>query len=67
MYIESVIYQKEEKGEWLKGWYVGETDNCKNSIILDKEYQPLSRNDEGFQVWNYTTDTSKFVQLRCNN
>lgn len=67
MYIESIVYQKEENTQWLKGWYVGETDNCKNSFILDKDYQPLSRDEKGFQVWNYKTDIEKFVQFRCND
>lgn len=67
MYIESIVYQKEEKGEWLKGWYVGETDNCKNSVFLDENYQPLQRDIDGCQVWNYRTDVEKFVQFRCND
>lgn len=67
MYIESIVYQKEEKGEWLKGWYVGDTDNSKNSTFLDNNYQPLEKNESGFQLWNYKIDIDKFVQLRCND
>lgn len=51
----------------VEGWYIGDTDNSKNSTFLDKNYQPLEKNESGFQLWNYKIDIDKFVQLRCND
>ena len=55
--------KKKKKGEWLKGWYVCETDNCKNSVFLDENYQPLQRDIDGCQVWNYRTDVENLYNL----
>lgn len=66
MYIESIKFKREDKSEWERGYYVGETDNCKNSVILDANYQPIERDNEGCGVWDYHTDTENWIQLRCN-
>ena len=66
MFIESIKYQEEERGEWKRGYYIGDTDNSKNSTFLDENYKPLQNNHEGFQLWDYHTDTDNWIQFRCN-
>ncbi len=66
MFIESIRFKRNEKSEWERGYYVGETDNCENSVILDSKYQPLEKDEEGYRVWDYHTDTINRIQLRCN-
>ena len=66
MFVESIKYQEKEHGEWKRGYYIGDMDNSKNSTFLDEKYQPLPKNEEGFQVWNYHTDVDNWVQFRCN-
>lgn len=66
MYVQSIKYQTTERGEWRRGYYIGDTDNSKNSTFLDENYQPLPKNEEGFQVWDYHTDVDNWIQFRCN-
>lgn len=67
MYVQSIKYQLEERGEWERGYYIGDTDNSENSTFLDKNYQPLKRDESGCAVWNYRTDTDNWIQFRCND
>lgn len=48
MKMEQILYQQHEGDEWLYGWYTD--DENKNGNILNKDYQPLERNERGFQV-----------------
>ena len=59
MFIESIKFKREQNSEWEKGFYVGETDNCENSVILDAKYQPLE------MAWNYETDMTNWIHIRC--
>lgn len=71
MFVESIKFKRTEKSEWEKGYYVGETDNAKKSIILDKNYIPVTdysheEKDKNTYVWDYYTDTVNWIQFRCN-
>lgn len=66
MYFESIQLKREKNSEWERGYYVGDTDNSKNSVILDVKYQPLPRDEKGFQVYDYRIDTESWIQVRCN-
>ena len=66
MYIESIEFKREKDSQWERGYYVGETDNCKNSVLLDSKYQPIKNSEESCGVWDYRTDTENWIQLRCN-
>lgn len=59
MFIESIKFKREQNSEWEKGFYVGETDSCENSVILDEKYQPLET------AWNYETDITNWIHIRC--
>ncbi|HHT98183.1 MAG TPA: hypothetical protein GXZ90_09865 [Clostridiales bacterium] len=61
MYIESIEFKRYKTSEWERGYYVGETDNCKNSVKLDAKYQPILD-----KLWDYRTDTDNWIQIRCN-
>lgn len=65
MYLTSIKYQEKEHGKWKRGYYIGDTDNSENSVFLDEKYQPLLKNEEGFQVWDYHVDTDNWIQFRC--
>lgn len=67
MFVESIRFQREKNGKWERGYYVGETDNCEHSVILDSNYQPLPKDENGYEVWNYHTDTTNWIQFRCGD
>lgn len=49
MYLKSIIYQREEYGPLLKGWYIGKSDNSyvnEHGCYLDENYQPLPKDIE---------------------
>ena len=49
MYLKSIIYQREELGPLLKGWYIGKKDNCyltEECCFLDENYQPIPKDIE---------------------
>lgn len=52
MYIEYCIVKRQKDSEWEEALYVGKTDNCHESVILDKNYKPID------EVWNYKSRTS---------
>lgn len=41
MFIENCRFKRDKDSEWEKGLYIGETDNCEKSVILDKDYSPV--------------------------
>lgn len=51
MFVESIEFKRTEESEQEKGYYVGDTDNSLKSIILDKNYNPITdyshKNEEG--------------------
>lgn len=57
MFIESIRFKRDKDSDWEKGLYIGETDNCENSVILDAKFQPLET------AWNYETDV-KGIYIR---
>ena len=65
MYIESIKFKREENSDWERGYYIGETDNCENSVILDDKYQPLSKND--CKGWEYITDIENGICIKCQS
>lgn len=67
MFVESIRFKKTEESEWERGYYVGKTDNCEKSVILDLNYKPLEKGRDGCDVWDYHTDTENWIQLRCND
>lgn len=66
MFVESIEFKRTKDSEWERGYYVGKTDNSDKSVILDENYQPLEKID-GCSVWDYHTDTTNWVQFRCND
>lgn len=65
MFVESIKFKREYGSEWEDGYYVGETDNCKNSVILDAKYQPLPKDENGCSVWDYKSNIDHWIQFRC--
>lgn len=64
MYIESIKYQENEGSEWKKGFYIGKYGSSSNkSTILDENYQPLPKNTNGCQVWDFRSDTDKRIVI----
>jgi hypothetical protein len=43
MFVESIKFKREENSEWERGYYIGQTDNCDKSVILDSNYKPLDK------------------------
>lgn len=70
MFVESIRFKRTERSEWEKGYYIGETDNSRKSVILDKNYVPITdysheNEEDNKYVWDYHTDTDKWIQFRC--
>ncbi len=65
MYIESIRFKRKKDSEWEKGYYIGETDNCENSVILDEKYQPIPKDENGYRVWDYKTNMENWIHIRC--
>lgn len=67
MFVESIKFKREENSEWERGYYIGQTDNCDKSVILDLNYKPLDKDEDGCTVWDYCTDTTNWIHIRCND
>lgn len=67
MFVESIKFKREENSEWERGYYIGQTENCDKSVILDANYKPLDKDQDGCSVWDYRTDTNNWIHLRCND
>jgi hypothetical protein len=66
MFVESIVFKRKKDSDWERGYYVGDTDNSEKSVILDMNYNPLEKDEENCSVWDYHTDTTNWIQLRCN-
>lgn len=66
MFVESIRFKRTVKSEWERGYYIGETDNSDKSCFLDSNYKPINRDKSGsLDLWDYETDTEKWIQFRC--
>lgn len=63
MYIEAIIFKREKESKLEKGFYIGKHDNCKESMILDKNYNPVEGDKDGYRVWNYYGDLNNRICL----
>ncbi|EQB4341597.1 TPA: hypothetical protein ACXDAZ_002672 [Clostridium botulinum] len=65
MYIEAIKFKREEKSEWEEGYYIGKYENCKDSVILDKNYQAIEKDKNGLSsVWDYQSNLDNWIKLR---
>ena len=68
MFVESIKFKRESNSSWERGYYVGDTDNSSKSVILDKDYKPIERDELGcLKVWDYHTNTENWIQFRAND
>jgi hypothetical protein len=67
MFVESIQFKRTKESEWERGYYVGDTDNSNKSVVLDINYIPLHKDEEGCNCWDYHTDTENWIQFRCND
>lgn len=67
MYVESIIFKRTKESDWEKGYYIGSTENSEHSIILDKNYVPLKKNEKGFSCWDCKTNIHDWIQFRCKD
>ena len=65
MYVTSILFKREKESKWEQGYYIGDTDNSVNSTILDKNYQPLQKDENGCSIWEYTINIKNRIQFRC--
>lgn len=64
MYIERIKYQEKKGSEWKDGFYIGEYEyyeSCEKSTVLDKNYQPLPKDENGYQVWDLRPNYDKKI------
>lgn len=66
MYIQAIEFKKTKESEWERGYYIGNTDNSDKSTFLDKNYQPLNKDQEGCCFWDYRADLNNRIEFRCN-
>lgn len=67
MYVESILFKREKESEWEKGYYVGDTDNSDKSVILDINYVPLRKDEDGSSCWDCRINIENRIQFRCNS
>lgn len=68
MFVESIKIKRTKDSKWERGYYIGDTDNSKNSTFLDSNYQPILRDEMGvLQIWDYHIDVDNWIQFRCND
>lgn len=67
MFVQSIIFKRMEYSNWEKGYYIGETDNCDKSVILDSNYKPLEKDENGCDVWDYKPDIENPINIRFKN
>jgi hypothetical protein len=67
MFIESIKFKRTKDSNWERGYYIGETDNASKSVILDANYIPLEKDEDGCSVWDSHTDTNKWICFRCDD
>lgn len=54
MYICACIFKRKKKDGWEHGLYVGQGENTKESIIVDRNMQTVD------EVWDYKDRISEF-------
>lgn len=68
MFVESIKIKRTKDSKWERGYYIGDTDNSKNSTFLDSNYQPILRDENGaLQIWDYKIDMENWIKFRCND
>lgn len=67
MFVESIRFKRTEDSDWEEGYYIGATDYSYKSIIIDKNYVPLERNEKGFVCWDYYPNVNNWKQFRCDD
>ena len=65
MYVESVKFTRTEDSEVEEGFYIGETDNSEKGVFLDKDYNPLPKDEDGCSVYRYWANLENHIQIRC--
>lgn len=45
---------------------IGDTDNSDRLTFLDKNCQPLNKDQEGCYFWDYRIDLNNRIEFRCN-
>lgn len=63
MHVESIEFKRTANSPWERGYYVGNCENSDSSTILDKDYQPLPKNETGWEVYNYKAATVNHVRI----
>ena len=67
MFVESILFKREKHSKWEEGYYIGATDNCDNSVILDRNYVPLMRDENGCLCWDYHPNVDNWNVCRWND
>jgi hypothetical protein len=63
MYIEAIKFKRQKDSEWESGYYIGKYENCEDSVILDAHYQPINKDEKGYRVWNYHSNSDNRIHL----
>jgi hypothetical protein len=65
MFIQTVKFKREKNSDWESGFYIGRCDNdiVDKSIFLDKNYQVVTKDKDGFQVWDAKYDLDRDITL----
>lgn len=59
MFIQTIKYRIVEKGEWFNGWYVGESENSDNSLLLDERFNQL----DNCLIWDWQEDYRNYFKI----
>lgn len=65
MYLEAINFKRTKESSYEQGFYIGryECDDLEHSIFLDKNYQELPRDGQGYQVYNFKKDYEKDIRI----
>lgn len=59
MFIQAIKYRIVEKGRWLNGWYIGESENSNKSLLLDENFQSLDCS----LIWDWQEDPRNYFKI----
>lgn len=65
MFLQAIFFKRKEDSEWERGFYIGryEEDFLGKSTCLDSNYQPLPRDEDGYQVVDMCKDINSNITV----
>lgn len=68
MYVARMEFKRTEDSKLEKGYFIGHNENpdLYRGCYLDENFQPLPRDEKGYQVWDSKFDTDNALEIRID-